>query len=339
MSTSSWAIIHGAEHHGHLSSTPRQSGPQPLWTASSSVPAWSSSRPCVRYFRLCALIWMPKRPVHPKSTGAACVEARERKDGSCIGPARPTKSARRADVTATLGRRTLPGMAESDDGKDAPPPIMIEVNDTVRISKSLGIRASGQSGETAVRVTDSKGQSLAVDLRDDGSLEVRIRGQAYPGWADEHEACDLLRRRLQARGEDWGPPEPWCGPEAGIDRVLRRGNEKLPVQVTRSVRDEPMWRELAEKGEAVKRFASADAAAGAIYEAIKAKADRTVEKDRSEIVLVLNGSQVPIGLDVVKVAFETRHGSWARSLGYRAIWVVEAFGDETWTFPLVDSPL
>jgi hypothetical protein len=205
------------------------------------------------------------------------------------------------------------------------------------ISESLAIRGSGQHGETMVRVTDNKGQSLAVDARDDGSLEVRIRGLAYPGSADEQEVCDILRSRLNARGENWGPPEPWVGPEAGVDRVLRRGADELLAQVTRCVRDEPLWRELGAKGEAVKRFASAEEAANAIHEAIKKKAERTAERDRPAIVLALNGTQVPIGLDVVRRAFETHHGAWARSLGYRAIWVVEAFGDEVWTFPLVES--
>ncbi len=78
---------------------------------------------------------------------------------------------------------------------------------------------------------------------------------------------------------------------------------------------------------AEKIYPSVDAVADALYEAISKKLHRPQEG----IILVLNGTQLPIGLPSVRNSFEKRHGAWLRGLKFEEVWVVESFQDDAWT--------
>jgi hypothetical protein len=82
-------------------------------------------------------------------------------------------------------------------------------------------------------------------------------------------------------------------------------------------------------GVAEKTYPSVDDVAEAIYKAIKKKLDK--HEPQEDIVLVLNATQLPIGLPPVRDAFEQRYGAWLRQVKFEEVWIVEPFHDDPWT--------
>lgn len=216
-----------------------------------------------------------------------------------------------------------------------PEPMRLEFSESQNMSDALGVQASGPDGEVkSVRVVDGKGQRLTADVLDDGSVRVRIDGKGIPGQADEISVCQILVNRLRADGVPLASPE--AGPkserENGVDIIVRRldGGKPLQVQVTRVDPDESLWQSLAVTGVAEKNYPCIDALAGALRAAISKKCHRP----QKDIILVVNGTQLPTGLPSVRRAFETRHNEWLRRLHFDAVWVVESFQDNNWTSQL-----
>jgi len=140
--------------------------------------------------------------------------------------------------------------------------------------------------------------------------------------------------RLNRDNIRWEEPEarPKDEEENGVDVVARPlGEGKLLVfQVTRVDPDPRLWSDLANMGFAEKTYPSVGDVADALRGAIFKKRNRP----QKDIILGLNGTQLPIGLPAVRAAFETRHGQWVRTLQFDEIWVIESFFDEPWTYRL-----
>lgn len=218
---------------------------------------------------------------------------------------------------------------------DAPKPV--EARDSLSVGASedlVGLRSSG-GGREGARVGDSEGNSLAVDLNEDGTIDVFVHGKSYPGRADEKKVCAILRNRLDAGRERWGVPEKYSGPEVGIDYVLPdlTGGDRLNIQVTRGVTDTAFWEELRHTGRAAKRYESIGSAADELWAAI----DHKKLQPKRNIILALDYTQTPIGLESVRRSFKTRYARFVRGLGWREVWAVEVFSDQSWTYRLDEA--
>ena len=202
------------------------------------------------------------------------------------------------------------------------------------LTEALGAQVFSDGEVKGVRVVDFSGQRLVADLRDDGSVFVRIEGKGIPGSTDELAACGILVARLNRDNIRWKEPQarPKDEEENGVDVVAKPlGDGKLLLfQVTRIDPDPQLWADLANTGFAEKVYPVVDDVADALKEAIFKKRNRP----QKDIILVLNGTQLPIGLPAVRAAFENRHGQWVRTLQFDEVWVVESFLDEPWTYRL-----
>ena len=75
----------------------------------------------------------------------------------------------------------------------------------ISVKEMLGAQPFGPGGEMkGVRVTDDRGQSLAADVRADGSVWVRVEGTGVFGTVDEVVPCHILVNRFNS-GNDNGP--------------------------------------------------------------------------------------------------------------------------------------
>src|SRR5262249_52342511 len=152
------------------------------------------------------------------------------------------------------------------------------------------------------------GQSLSTDIRDNGSVPVRIEGTAKSGGDSEDEVrvCQILIDRFNSEGGRWAEAKSADkGPkEKGIDVVAKHRDDKSQLksfQVTRVVPDQTLWNDLGKTGVAEKTYPAVDDVADAIYEALKKKVDK--REPQKGIILVLNATQLPIGLPPVCDAF------------------------------------
>jgi hypothetical protein len=202
----------------------------------------------------------------------------------------------------------------------------------ISLKEALGAQHFGSGGETkGVRVVDDRGQRLSADVRDDGTVWVRIEGTGVSGNADEVQPCQILVGQFNQDSREWADAEKWDKKEReeGVDVVAKnlRDGRPLLFQVTRVDRDEKLWTDLSQNGVAEKTYPSVDAVADAVYVAISGK----LHKPQEGIILALNGLQLPIGFPSVLASFEKRYGAWLRGLKFDEVWVVEPFYDEPWT--------
>jgi hypothetical protein len=212
-------------------------------------------------------------------------------------------------------------------------------SDPIGLTEALGLQGSRPDGELAgVRVVDDHGLSFSLDICDDGKVSVRTEGNGISGRADEVRTCQIVVDRLNSEGEHWENAERMTiGHENGIDVIAKHlyENTQLNFQVTRVDPDQRLWRDLAKKGAAEKDYTSVDNVADAIYEAI----DRKRGKPQEGIILVLNATQLQIGLPSVRESFAKRHGAWLRELKFDEVWVVGSFHDKQWTCRLSPKSL
>jgi hypothetical protein len=223
--------------------------------------------------------------------------------------------------------------------EDPEPPERIGIFAKDQVSQPLteaaGLQTCGTDGTEGARVSDKNGR-LAADVRPDGSVFVHVEGRGFPGQVDELSACQILMNTLDPDRARWGEPYQRKGREDGVDveAPSLTGGKSLRFQVTRIDPDPDLWRNLTRMGSATKYYPSVAAVADALQKAIAKKKD----KPKAGIILVLNGTQLPLGLRSVRAAFEQRYGDWANNFGFDEIWIVESFLGEGWTFRIAGPP-
>jgi hypothetical protein len=154
-------------------------------------------------------------------------------------------------------------------------PLSASGAERVKMREAIGLQASGPDGAVkGVRVTDAGGQRLSADIRDDGSVWLRIEGTAIPGRLDEVPACKILVDRFNAERRTLAEAQARRGGrEDGVYVLTERidGGAPLMFQVTRLDPDTTLWEDLEHTGVAEKVYPSADAVADAFRDAIRKK--------------------------------------------------------------------
>lgn len=214
----------------------------------------------------------------------------------------------------------------------SPSPIGIGASDSgaIQIEEGLVVHGKGNDRTEAIRLSDSEGQSTAADLLGDGTARLSIQGRSPQGEEGGEIVCRALIGRLNQYGARWG--EPRFVQETGVDYEARDGEEVLKIQVTRPVRD--VWEPLKHAGLATKDYPSAQQIAAELQLAIQDKVDRLKNQLQPSqlkgITLALNATMTPSSaFGSVVESFRRRHGTWARGVGFKDIWVVGPTADLT----------
>ena len=141
----------------------------------------------------------------------------------------------------------------------------------------------------------------------------------------------ILIACLNSDDADWGAHEQVGQPrerEEGVDCVARSRSDSskvLRMQVTKSDGSASVWRDLGRRGETAVEIGNAEAT-----DRLRSSIERKQLLAGPDLVLALNAVEA-VGLVFAPVldAFDERHGAWARSLGFQAIWIVGPSADRT----------
>ncbi|MEA3408316.1 MAG: hypothetical protein U9R48_09605 [Chloroflexota bacterium] len=193
---------------------------------------------------------------------------------------------------------------------------------------------SGQDGRAiGFRESAREGRATSADRDDDGSLAYSISGTSPQGEEDTLTACKRLVRVLNASGGNWTAPvlgEGIIDCEACDKEVAEK---RLSIQVVRAIVDQDLWEQLNRQGSFEEVNVRKGRLVTKIKEAIEKKAnDQTIPSSvRPSLTLALDATRLPVlGFEDVVEGIQARLGSWIRSLGFEAVWLVGPQNSLTW---------
>jgi hypothetical protein len=193
----------------------------------------------------------------------------------------------------------------------------------------LVIRKLSNDGTEAIRISDSKKRSSAIDLDTSGQLSYSIEGASSHGESNTPDVCKALIQRLNMSGGQWGEPAIPDGRDDEIDCVAHDGQRTLNIQVTRAVSKQDIWRQLDRLG-SVTDTTTVQRAADDLICRVQMKAKIVPPVRRSNLLLALDAMDTSgHSLGVVINDFQKRHGAVARALGFQAIWIVGPLAELT----------
>jgi len=196
----------------------------------------------------------------------------------------------------------------------------MEFRDSIQPKASLV--AHKPTPNEAIRIVDDDGRAISMDSGAQGQIDLSLTAKRRHNESGDSEVCRILVNRLNQDGDRWGDAvhvKTKSRDEAGVDGRARDGQRVLNIQVTRACADPNLWKRVDPKNP-TQRALSDSAHADELRDAIAKKSTRPKEG----IVLALDSIETPhVVLSVVE-SFRKRHGEWARSLGYQAIWLVGA---------------
>jgi hypothetical protein len=200
------------------------------------------------------------------------------------------------------------------------------INEKVSISEQGAVVLKKDEITEAIRISDSKGQSIAADTHSDGSIGFSIQGKSRQGEAGNTEISQILVNHLNRDGANWGKPIDVATipgrREEGIDCEARDGKKVLKIQVTRAERDPKLWEKLNTLNE-VSGNETFEELADALKAAIQAKANKLSSQQRKELILALDATDTPgYAFQPVIDSFHDSYANWAVKLGFEGIWIV-----------------
>jgi hypothetical protein len=208
---------------------------------------------------------------------------------------------------------------DGDEDEEHIPPATVELR--VSIPNPFVVTESNfPDGSQSINV-GSVGFQATSETGDDGHRQA-FEGDRPQGEDDVLQVCRTLRAVLNANGGTWGRFEEPRGRVDDVDATSTdiAGNV-LDVQVTRA--DQHMWGVAAANDGIGELDRDAVTMANGIRDAIDRKARGHAVAQRAKLVLALDTLRSPGHAHPnVAAAFIAAHGTWARDLGYRAIWLV-----------------
>jgi len=158
-----------------------------------------------------------------------------------------------------------------------------------------------------------------ASLEPDGTIILDLRGLSPRNEEDTAEVCRILVRALSAPNR----PIEIIGPgRQDVDVILEDAGERYGVQVVRAMTNSDFWKGLAKTGRISRLPLTVSVAVEALKKAVEHKGTIPQEQ-RSSLVLALDALRIPaLALGVVVDEFRVSWGDWARSLGFRGVFVV-----------------
>ncbi len=206
----------------------------------------------------------------------------------------------------------------------------------LHVADSIKVTGVAQRGGKSVGFTESErddGAAAWAQQERDGSQSFTVRGPAPQGEADTLACCQVLIERLNAGGDNWREPEPGQGDVDCSSRDTGDSSKFLNIQVVHATTDPSFWRNLNSTRYVRRESESLNVFADAMRSAIEHKAlDRKIPAEaRSGLVLALDATRLPsFGFDECVTHFRRRHGTWVKTCGFQAVWIVGPTASLTW---------
>jgi hypothetical protein len=213
------------------------------------------------------------------------------------------------------------------------------VNETLRAQEYIAIIREARNGKKNGFVETAKeGRVTSVDRSDDGLLSYSIQGSSPQGEEDTLPTCRVLISVLNASGGNW--MDPVRVPDDDIvdcEAVnVNHPDRKLSIQVVRAIVDKKLWNQLNEQGRFEELNVSKEQLIAQIKSAIEKKDRAIAPADHPSLTLALDATRLPVlGFEDVIEEFHSQFGSWTRSLGFEAIWLVGPQSSLTWRLDIL----
>ena len=234
--------------------------------------------------------------------------------------------------------QTLDGLEELPSGVRSPCPNCGSTRRTIKANVKDGFRASDHISMLGKRkgkvffFCESRrldGRAASADRGDEGSFSYSVSGTSPQGEEQSLNACNLLVKKLNSQGASWG--EPSLVEIADVDCQAfdtTNPDNVLQVQVVRVVTDSRLWQSLNTQGSFQVSAMDLSALTQQIETAIKHKAARIPANARSDLLLLLDATLVPVfAFDDVIEEFCAKYRSLLDSLGFIGIWLVGPLND------------
>ena len=193
---------------------------------------------------------------------------------------------------------------------------------------STSLVAHKPAPQEALRIVDDVARrAITTDVDRDGQIAHSLRGNKRTNETGDLEVCRILLDRLNQDGEPWKDLiqlKAESRAEAGVDCQASHGIHILDIQVTRALSDPDFWKRVNPHVPSNLELSNLDCA-----EQLRVTIANKAAKPKGGIVLALDSIETPHCTQHVIELFRSAHGAWARSLGYKSIWVVGPTADLT----------
>jgi hypothetical protein len=194
----------------------------------------------------------------------------------------------------------------------------------LRFSDHIMMEAQHDGRTVAFRESERDGRASSADDHGNGSISMTLVGSSPQGEEETIEVSRILVRAMNQIGQTWN--EPVVGTE-DVDCVATHATSgtaaPLLIQVVRAIVDPVIWRSLASSGTLNKTNIAIEELTDSMADALKKKRDKIPPKQRSELVLALDSTHLPVlAFPCVVDCFHGRHGSTVAGSGFRSVWIV-----------------
>jgi|GEM_PF-1777763 len=242
----------------------------------------------------------------------------------------------------------LDDLPASLSGEKAPCPkcgstarnIQVKVSNTINATDYAAMLGKREGRAIGFRESTREGRATSADRHDDGSLSYSLLGSSPQGEEDTLTACRVLVKVLNASGENWADPAPSEGIVDCEAVDTKFSNRRLSIQVIRAIADQELWRKLNLQKNLHESRVGKNQLVYQIKSTIEKKAnDRAIPRTiRPSLTLALDATRLPVlGFEDVVEEFRSQFGNWAKSLGFKAIWLVGPQDKLTWRLDLEDT--
>lgn len=210
-----------------------------------------------------------------------------------------------------------------DTGPPKGPVHMVFSDDSVHATEQA-VRMGPEPGETEAVKMSGDDRNAGASVSEAGVVRYWILGTDAGNGPVEMRAAASLVQKLNAAGTEWAAPQlTQTGSDAkreeGVDCTALDNTDPqrvLRIQVTRA--NAVAWAPLRRDPSMFERRETVDSMVESIYAAIERKRTRA----DPTIVLVLAAYDSPAhALRSVAQAFLVRHGQWARTAGFKEVWI------------------
>lgn len=212
-------------------------------------------------------------------------------------------------------------MNKSDDPKN----VTQVIHDCFVVAET-GVSGVVRIDDTPVAYTESilRGHAAHASVGPDG-ITHGFKGQPSQGEDGTLQACESLIEAMNREGKTWKRPTLAKNEADDADAVAHRldgAKGELRIQVVRARNDPSFWGQAHRSNESV-AHGSSDELANELRAPIAHKAKKIPPKQRPHLALALNAMDTAgYTMGDVAVVFRENHGAWAKSLGFREIWLV-----------------
>lgn len=204
-----------------------------------------------------------------------------------------------------------------------------QVSESVSLNKKLGthLAMEHQRDSETIGYSDGTRDGLACygSKEESGEFSYGLEGRPPRGEQDTPRVCQILIQRLNEDGADW--KESLAG-EGDVDCRSQSDSspdEYLQIQVVTAGSDRNFWSNLGSHKKVIEENVPVALLVAQIKAAIahKANEQHIPESRRGDLVLALDANRLPAhAMEPTVGAFKNEHEAWARSLGFREIWIV-----------------